>query len=385
MAALPTLRLKKELRRRARLGHPWIYDRALAPTRLALGAGQVVRVADPGGPLGVGYVDPDAPIRVRLLDLDAGARIDRSWVQARAQRAAVLRSTHPRLCARNALRVIHGEADGMPGLVIDAYAGTGLVRWDGQGARALWRPHIDAVFAGISAGGVLLERLFDREEGVLIGDEPPKEILIDEAGARFAVDVRGGHKTGWFLDQYENRLWVRARAKDKTVLDLFSYAGGFAVHAGLGGARRVTCVDQAKPAAAAARANLERNGLAERGEVVQEDVFAFLEGQKRRFELVVCDPPSFAPSERSKKNALEAYERLNRAALSVCAPDGLLFTASCSSHVTADDLRNAVARAAADDGRRLRIIGKGGAGPDHPILPGFPEGDYLSLFCCALG
>jgi 23S rRNA (cytosine1962-C5)-methyltransferase len=248
---------------------------------------------------------------------------------------------------------------------------------------ALWRPRAAALAGGLVAGGIALSGLWSRETGVLAGNEPPAEIVIDEEGARFAIEVRRGHKTGWFLDQRENRLRVRELAARAEVLDLFAYAGGFAVHAALGGARRVTLVDRAAPALAAARKNLERNRLeAERFELCAEDAFAFLArcaATGRRFDLVVCDPPSFAPSARARESGLFAYRRLNRAALEVLAKGGILCSASCSSHVSGDDLAAQIAQAAADAGRRLRLVERRGAAGDHPVIPGFPEGNYLAF------
>jgi len=217
--------------------------------------------------------------------------------------------------------------------------------------------------------------------GRAIGAEPPALVTIAEREARFEVDVRAGQKTGFFLDQRRNRLLVGELAAGATVLNVFSYTGGFSVHAGLGGAQAVTSVDIAAPAIAQARRNFEVSGLDPGGhEFVAEDAFAFLEraqAQGRRWDLVITDPPSFAPSEQARPKAIAAYRRVAQTALAAVAPGGSLAFASCSSHVTEADLLGVLASAARGQGVRVRAIL--GAASDHPVLPAFPEGRYLKF------
>jgi 23S rRNA (cytosine1962-C5)-methyltransferase len=219
--------------------------------------------------------------------------------------------------------------------------------------------------------------------GVLSGDLPD-EVVIREGDCVYEVDVVRGQKTGFFLDQRDNRRLVGALAGGATVLNLFAYTGGFSVAAGRGGARAVTSVDSAGPAIAAAGRNLARNGLGPGHELLAEDAWRFLErarAARRLWDIVVCDPPSFAPSARALPGALRAYRELNRAAAAVVAPGGLLVTASCSSHVTPAAFAAAVAEGLEGRGRAIEHRG---AGLDHPVLPAFPEGRYLKLLVVAL-
>jgi len=379
------LRLAKDLRRSISLGHPWIYDRALEPARLA--AGQLVEVADRRGPLALGFADPASPIRVRVLSLDPGADPGPDWAAARAARAAALRRADPHLAGTDAVRLIHGEGDLMPGLVIDLYGATAVALTDGAGAAAFWTARLPAVIEGARGAGFRIDRVWLRERRsagrALLGDEPPPHVRVREDAVTFEVDVRQGQKTGLFLDQRENRRYLGALAAGRRVLNLFGYTGGFSLHADRGGAAHVVTVDQARPAIEAAARNLAASGLdAGKHQLVAADAFAWLAeaaAAGRRFDLVVCDPPSFAPSAQALAGARTAYRRLNALALAVVAPGGLLLTASCSSHMTPADLREAVAGAALDAARPVLVRAVRGAASDHPIVPGFPEGDYLKL------
>lgn len=385
--------LSKPLRKSILAGHPWIYDRALGDTR-GLRAGEVVRVRDRDGPIAVGFADPESPIRVRVLGRDLEDDLGGAWATRRAGRAAALRRADARLADTTALRLVHGEADFMPGLVIDLYDTTAVLLFDGAGAAAFWGGRVAAAVEGLRAGGFDIERVWQRERGrpgrgrSLLGGEPPEAIAVREGGARYEVDVRAGQKTGLFLDQRDNRAYVGQLARGRDVLNLFGYTGGFSIHAGLGGARRVVTVDSAPAAIAAAGRNLVRSGLdPSRHQILVADAFEYLPraaADGRRFDLVVCDPPSFAPRAEALPAARGAYRRLNAMALAAVAPGGLLLTASCSSHFGRDDLAGAVAEAGRDAGRTVMVRAVRGAAGDHPVLPAFPEGDYLVLLDCAV-
>ena len=385
MSARARLRLTKELGRSLRLGHPWIYDRALAPA--AVEPGELVEVADRRGPVALGFADPASPIRVRVLSLDPGADLGPAWAAARAARAAAIRRADPHLEGTDAIRLIHGEGDLMPGLVIDLYGATAVALTDGAGAAAFWTGRIAAVVDAARGAGLRIDRVWLRSRRgagrALLGDPPPDRVTVHEDGLRFEVDVRQGQKTGLFLDQRENRRYLAALSGGRRVLNLFGYTGGFSLHADRGGAARVVTVDQARPAIEAAARNIAASGLdARTHELACADAFAWLESAAaagRRFDVVVCDPPSFAPRAQALEAARAAYRRLNALALAVVAPGGLLLTASCSSHMTLGDLRDAVAAAALDTGRRVLVRTTRGAASDHPVLPAFPEGDYLKL------
>jgi 23S rRNA (cytosine1962-C5)-methyltransferase len=381
------------LRAAIRRGHPWIYDQAVGP--VALAPGTLATLVDGEGPLAIAMIDPDGPIRARVLDRDPTATIDDAWLRRRALAAAARRTIPPSLAGTDALRVVHGENDGLPGLTVDVYAGVAVVVFDGGAAAALWAPRWPQVKAGLIEGGIAITASWIRGvrgaragkagahgEGVV-----PERVAIVEGGARFDVDVRHGQKTGFFLDQRANRTRVAALAAGGEVLNLFSYTGGFSVRAGLAGATRVTSVDLAAPAIAAADAHWRANGLdATRHQPVVADAFAFLAdaaARGRAWDVCIVDPPSFASSEAARPQALAAYLRLNRLALTVTRPGGLLVAASCSSHVHEDDLRAIVAEAGRAGDRDVRVVEVRGADADHPTLPGFPEGRYLDLLVVA--
>ncbi len=375
------LRLTKPLRARIRAGHPWIYDRALAPPK-NLAPGDLVAITDDKGALATAFVDPGSPIRARVLDLDPDAACDGRWAAGRAERAAARRARDPLLVGCTGRRLVHGEADGCPGLVIDVYTDTAVIVFDGAAAAAFWRPRLPDVLAGLERGGAAIAHAWLRGErrskhGEAVRGDPPVAIAISEDDARFAVDVRAGQKTGFFLDQRDNRRTIRRHAAGQSVLNLFSYTGGFSLHAALGGATAVTSVDVAAPALAALEANLALSGLpAAPHERIAEDAFEVLARAKargRRWDLVIADPPSFAPSEKARPAALAAYRKLADAALAVVEPGGRLALASCSSHVTEADLLELVARP------ELRVRLVSGAASDHPVLPAFPEGRYLKF------
>jgi 23S rRNA (cytosine1962-C5)-methyltransferase len=379
------LTLHKDLAVALRSGHPWIYDRALARPPRPLRPAELVELSSGGQSLAVGFCDPDSPIAVRVLDRRPGVAIDEPWVRERVASAVGLRRGDPRLSGTNAYRLIHGENDFLPGLVVDAYAGTAVMACDGEAATRFWRPHAALIAATCRELGVPIERVWLRQRGgpgePLVGDPPPVPIAVCEHGAQLEVDVVHGQKTGLFLDQRDNRRLVGELAAGVEVLNLFSYTGGFSVHAALGGATRVTTVDVAEPVIAAARRNFVRNRLdADHHRFVVADGFDFLEQawrDGRRFGLVVCDPPSFAKSKRAKSAALSAYRRLNARALGVVERGGVLVTASCSSHVTADEFLAVVGEAGARAGRTARVRQILGAASDHPIRAEFPEGRYL--------
>jgi len=419
------VKLVKDLSRAIRGGHPWVYSAALsAPDGLAPGA--LVDVVDARGQLvASGFFDPVGPIGVRVLSIDeaagaaasvrrkahppdpsfagVGTSVVEDWLQARVRSACAIRTAAG--IASDAVRLLHGEGDFVPGLVIDRYATTGVVRFDGAAAAAFWRPRIETVAAACAAAGFAMDRIWARPverggEGEAIrGGPPPATVEIREGAARYLVDVVHGQKTGFFLDQRDNRAAVARLAAGAEVLNLFAYTGGFSIAAALAGARRTTTVDQAAPAIDAAAANFAANGLATgragggaRGaphELVVADVFDFLRDAatlSRRWDIVICDPPSFAPRAQALPKALAAYRELNRAAAAAVAPGGLLATASCSSHVTPADFQAAVTSGLQAAGRidGARLIEVRGAGPDHPVTPAFPEGRYLKFLLIAL-
>jgi len=374
----PRWRVTKPLRERIAAGHPWVYDRALEAARLS--AGDIVTLVDERGPLATAFADPSSPIRARVLDLDPDASCDGAWARARASSAAARRARDPLLAGCTGRRLVHGEADGCPGLVIDAYADTAVVVYDGPAAARFWSARLADVLDGLGDSIRHVWVRGDRKErggGEAARGNPPAEIVIAEDAARFAVDVRAGQKTGFFLDQRDNRRTIRTHAAGARVLNVFCYTGGFSLHAALGGATHVTSIDVAAPAIAAIAKNLELSKLPiDRHDRIAIDAFDFFEqaaARRERWDLVIVDPPSFAPSEKAKPAALKSYARLIELALTVTAPGGRFALASCSSHVGEADLLALCARPG------LRLRASAGAASDHPVLPAFPEGRYLQF------
>ncbi|HSN90791.1 MAG TPA: class I SAM-dependent rRNA methyltransferase [Anaeromyxobacteraceae bacterium] len=392
MRAEAELALQKDLARHLRAGHPWVFRRAIERAPKGLAAGAVVDVTEAGRFVARGYYDPHSAISVRILTRDAAEEVDAAFWRRRAARAIALRRELVR--GTNALRLVHGESDGLPGVVVDRYDRWAVLKLYSAGLG----PHRAAVVEAVRAEAEGLAGVYGRDEiprddldegdggapkgRVLWGAEPPERIPVDEHGMALLVDVRRGQKTGLFLDQRENRRMVRDLARGRAeALNLFSYTGGFSVAAALGGARRVVSVDVDRDALALARDNFAANGLDPSAHAFEvEDAFEVLARQKRegrRFDLVVCDPPAFAKSQRTVDAAVAGYASLNRAALAVLAPGGLLVTASCSARVSAEQFFDAVKEAAFKARVELQIVAETRQPADHPISPQFREGRYL--------
>jgi 23S rRNA (cytosine1962-C5)-methyltransferase len=366
-----TVTLAKDLARSLRRGHPWVFRDALrAPPALPNGA--LVRVRDRDGrPLVWGYWDARSPIAVRVLDRAGGdpeALVRERLAAALARRRAGLGPE------TNAFRWVHGEGDRLPGIHVDVYDDVAVVRYDGAGARAFYRGLPELLGAEMK-----LRAVVDRERRA----DDLGEIEVLENGLRFGVDLARGQKGGLFLDQRENRAEVGRRARGKSVLNLFGYTGGFSLYAAAGGARRTDTVDAAAPALAAARANFARNGLSlEAASFHPGDAFEFLQEaakRKERWDVVISDPPSFAPSRRALPAARKAYRRLHALAAAVVTTGGLFCPASCSSHFSRPEFLASVEEGVRRAGRRWRLEELRGAGFDHPVLESFPEGDYLKF------
>jgi 23S rRNA (cytosine1962-C5)-methyltransferase len=369
-------------------GHPWVWREAVGSGLEGARPGDVVQVlAHDRTPVGQGLIDPASPIAVRMWTRGR-APIDQALWRDRAARAAALRTALFDDSVTNAYRLLHGEGDRMPGFVVDRYGPVAVAQTDGDGAAARVLDLVDATWPALASRGVstLVHRSARKGETprfeVLHGSAPPDTVAVREWGVPFVVDVTRGQKTGAFLDQRDNRRRVAELAHGRRVLNLFSYAGGFSLHAARGGAPHVTSVDVAAAAHATAQASFRAAGLdPHRHAFVTAEVTAFLEGAARRgeqWDLVVSDPPSFAPNEKVVPRALAAYRRLHRACAAVLASGGVLCAASCSSHVDMEAFLSTLddASLARDD---LRILELRGAGADHPTLASFPEGRYLKF------
>jgi 23S rRNA (cytosine1962-C5)-methyltransferase len=380
---------------RLKRGHPWLWREAIGRGLDGATPGEHVQVigAD-GAAIGRGLADPSSPIAVRLWTLGRDP-IDAALWRERAARAARLRTSLLDLEASRctAFRVVNGEGDRMPGFVLDRYGPVAVLRTDGEAAGAHVDEFVSAAGPSLDSMGVptLVQRTGSRGEApqlhLLRGPAPPDTVTVEEYGVPFVVDLARGQKTGAFLDQRENRRRVGELARGRRVLNLFSYAGGFSLHAALGGAAHVTSVDIATAAHTTAQASFRAAGVDPgRHAFVTAEVRAFLEAARARreqWDLVVSDPPSFAPSEKALPRALTAYRALHRACAEVLAPAGIFCAASCSSHVDAETflgtLDDAVLGPRHLRGCQLSVLELRGAGPDHPVPAAFPEGRYLKF------
>ena len=376
------LQLPFELEARLDAGHPWIYRDHL-PARFSAEPCTFVAI-ECGRFSGFALWDPDSPIALRVFSRQK--RPDAAWVQARVEEAWQLRRAlvPPRT---DAFRLLFGEGDGLPGVVVDVYAGFAIIvsyspalaQIVGWVAEALGRrPEIRGVCERVT-------RRKDRasELKLLRGEPPPEVVLIEEHGLRYEVDFEAGQKTGLFLDHRENRRYLRQLSAGKSVLNLFAYTGAFSVSCAAGGATHVTSVDIAAPAIEAATRNVAHNELpAAVHEGVAADVFEFLTAAKakgKRWDLVIADPPSFASSRAELFGALRAYKKLHAAALSVLTPGGFYAGASCTAQVSPDAFRQTLAEGAARVAQRLTVVHEVAHAPDHPYAAGHLEGRYLKF------
>ncbi len=378
------LRLARDLTRAIKRGHPWVYAEALRQLPPASpGAPAVLLDNKKGREIGRGFYDPHSPLALRICTTEPDEKINERWAQKRLERALALR--HTLFDERTTgFRLCNGEGDGLPGLIADVYGDSAVLQLDGAGPAGFW----DA--AGIAdwlAQVLSLRCVYERgrtEGKSLVGDIPAAPIVFLENGIRFAVDVVRGQKTGFFLDQRDNRQKIRELAAGRRVLNLFGYTGGFSVYAGLGGASQVTTVDIAAPALAAAQANWALNELPPaKHEVVAADAFEFLAeaaANRRFWDVVVVDPPSFAASQAAVPKAMAAYQKLiAAAAAAVTLPTGLLAAASCSSHVSLEAFLSACEEGISLARRRATVLHLGGQPADHPTPLALPEFRYLKF------
>jgi 23S rRNA (cytosine1962-C5)-methyltransferase len=375
----------KSLKRR----HPWIFSGAVESVDGEPANGETVLVKSAGQPIAVAAWSPQSQIRARVWSFDCSVFVDEKFFRERIKQAVALRASLPAFQHSNALRLVHGESDGLPGLVVDRYADVLVAQFLSAGAEH-WRETIldllieisgcESVFERSDADVRKLEGLESRA-GFARGNRDAKRCPIVEYGLHFRVDVEAGQKTGFFLDQRENRQRVRALAAGREVLDAFCYTGGFSIAALAGGAASVTAVESSAPALEVAKENVSANSMdGSKVSFEQADVFAYqrlLRDRGRSFDMVILDPPKFAPTAAQAKNAARAYKDINLLALKLLKPGGLLATFSCSGGVSAELFQSIVAGAAADAGVDAKIVERFGAAADHPVALQFPEGEYL--------
>jgi 23S rRNA (cytosine1962-C5)-methyltransferase len=379
---------EKSLKRR----HPWIFSGGIARIEGDPQAGDAVQIcAADGAVLAVAAYSPQSQIRARVWDW-AVQNIDAAFITQRINRAAASRSALQLTEVTDGVRLVHGESDGLPGIVADRYADTVVVQLLSTGAER-WRDVIADVLAALPDVKRVIERSdadvrtlegLEPRSGLLRGAAAGTPLIVSEHGLKFSVDAEQGHKTGFYLDQRDNRLALRKLARGKSVLDCFCYSGGFALNALAGGAAAVTAIDSSGPALKVAQANAALNQL-NGAEWLEADVFKTLRAFRdagRRFDLIILDPPKLAPTAAHAEKAARAYKDINLLAFKMLNPGGTLMTYSCSGGISPDLFQKIVAGAALDAGVDARIEGWLHGAADHPVALNFPEGEYLKGLCC---
>lgn len=389
------LRLKKNEEKRLRAGHLWIFSNEVDIGQTPLKAfqpGDLARVEDARGqPLGVAYVNPDTLICGRILSRDARVAINEKFFIHRLETALALRQ---RLFERPFYRLIHGESDGLPGLVVDRFGDVLSVQTNTAGMERLWPMLLAALEKSLAPRAVVLKNTsslrqlegLDEYSRLALG-EVNGPVPIEENGVRFHVDVLGGQKTGWFYDHRDNRQLAARLAKGQRVLDLFAYTGGWGVQAAAAGAAAVECVDGSEAALRMAAENAQLNGVADKVTCTRADAFDFLKQareERRHYDLIILDPPALIKRKKDVKSGIEAYRRLNQGALQLLAQGGILVSASCSHHLHRDTLHDILRATARHGDRHLNFIAQRGQGPDHPVHPAIPETEYLKAFFCSV-
>ena len=381
----PLLRVSPKQDRRLKAGHPWAFSNELAttPDHRQWPAGAPVRLeGDDKWRYGTWAFNPHSLIAARLLDRNPAATIDAAWVHARITAAVALRA---RVCDSPFHRLVHAEADGLPGLVVDRFGDVAVVQANAAAMDRLLPEITAALVATLPLRAVVarndsaarLQEGVAQEVRLLHGQVA--ETTVEEGGVRFGVDPLAGQKTGFYFDQRPNRDRVAALAGGARVLDMFCHTGAFGLRAAAVGAAAVTLVDSSAPALDRAMQAAAANGLhqvtCERGDAF--DVMTALAAAGAQYDLVICDPPAFAKSRKDAEAGLRAYNRMTRLAAPLVSPGGFLFVASCSHHAPLDAFTAQVASALHRARRDARVLFTGGAGPDHPVHPNLPESAYL--------
>jgi 23S rRNA (cytosine1962-C5)-methyltransferase len=384
----PPLRLRKNEDRRLRAGHLWIFSNEVDTKRTPLTgfeAGDPVTIESAqGGPLGIGYVNPHSLICARVVSRDAHATLDETLIAKRLEAALALREE---LYEAPFYRLLFGDSDFLPGLVLDRYGDCIVGQATTAGMDRLKETVERAVAELLEPKGMLwrndiaVRRLEGLDEAVQEGfGEVPEQLDLVEGGVTFGVSPHHGQKTGWFYDQRANRDRLKSYVQDARVLDLYSYAGAWGLRAARDGAEKVVCVDASAPALDQLQQDAKRNGLADRVDTRCGDVAEVLKvmiATGEQFDAVILDPPAFIKRKRDMKAGTGAYQQINELAMRVLAADGFLVSCSCSYHLSADALSDVLRRSARTAHRRLQLVEQLGQGPDHPVNPAIPESRYL--------
>jgi len=388
---LASVRLKKNEERRIKQGHMWVFsnevDLVATPIKEMQAGQQVIVESSNGKAIGMGYVNPNTLICVRLLSRNPKLEMNMKFLKRRIQDAQALRELN---FDAPFYRLVFGDSDGLPGLVVDRFgdvfsvqittAGMEVVKDDiVQVLDNLYHP--TAIVLRNDTPSRTQEGLPLYEEVVL--GELPDEIIIEENGAKFAIPVVEGQKTGWFYDHRMARRRLQDMVKGKRVLDVFSYLGGWGIEAAVAGASEVTCVDSSELAINGVERNAELNGVSEKMTLIQGkafDVLNALRAEAGKFDVIIVDPPAFVKRKKDFKQGSEGYRRINELAMRLLENDGILVSASCSHHMTRDNLLNQVQSAARHIDRTAQLFDQAHQAPDHPVHPAIPETEYLKTF-----
>ena len=392
--ARPVISISPGRQKRVRAGHPWVFSNEIkmTPEVKALTPGTVIDVVDAAGSaVGTAIFNPHTLIAARLMTAHSFADIDAGWLAAKITRAEALRD---RLYDKPFYRLIHAEADGLPGLIVDRYDDACVVQLNTAGMELLVAEIVAALQQTIAPKGIVLQRdsAARHLEGLptvapeIVGNVASPAPLT-ENGVGFLADLSEGQKTGWFYDHRENRARVAALSKGQRVADVYSYLGGFGLQAAAAGATEVVCIDRSEPALDLAAQAATAVGLGDICKFEKSEAFAALEAlssAKEKFGVVIADPPAFVKSKKDLKPGARGYRKLTRLAAKVVAHEGILCVASCSHHMPMEIYAEQVQRGVHDAGRTGRILHVGGAGPDHPAHPNLPESAYLKCLLLQL-
>lgn len=393
---IPPLRLRKGEDRRLRAGHLWVFSNEVDVAATPLSAfepGDAVQVLDSrGGFIGNGYVNPRSLICARVVSRDRAITLDEGLIRERLRRALELREML--FPGEPFYRLVFGEGDRLPGLVVDRFGDTLVVQITTAGMERFREPLVEGLRSITGASAVVLRN--DTPARALEGLELYVEAVggaadrveLRENGTRFTVSLTEGQKTGWFFDHRRNRAAMTRYVSERRVLDVFSYTGGWGVQAAVAGAREVLCIDASARALEDVERSAALNQVGERVRTMRADAFealGALRAEGERFDVVILDPPAFVKRKKDLKQGEKAYLRINQLALEVLSPDGLLVSASCSYHMTRDALLLAMLRASRNAGRELQILEEGHQAPDHPVHPAIGETAYLKSFTARVG
>ena len=393
--SLPEIYLKKNEDKRLRKGHLWVFSNEIDTKKTTLdqfSAGDLVNIkSDDGKIMGTAYINPQTLICARLLSRKPNLKCGVNFFKDRLITALTLRD---KLFNKPFYRLVYGESDGLPGLVIDRFGSVLSVQITTAGIEQRKDAVVAALVELLNPIAIILKNDNSQREleglsleSEVVYGELPETLIIEENGAQFKIDVLNGQKTGWFYDHRSSRGILASIAKNQRILDLFSYTGAWGIPAAVADASEVTCVDASEGALKLAKVNAQLNHVEGKMHFVRSDVFEFLKQARldnQLYDIIVLDPPALIKRKKDFKQGYEAYRRLNQLALQVLSKNGILISASCSFHLSRENLHEILRGSGRHIDRHLVFFNSGGQGPDHPIDPASPETDYLKTFFCSV-